>query len=178
MVLRDVFVGGAVALLDGLELRLILLDAALLQLTQLLVLLLLEGAGGATHVVLQARELAVDLAQQLDQLVARLDVEVDGADVLGDLGQQAVDLALDLGVLGIVFGDAVLLFAQRADLRVLLGDALKVAMFFSMRSSALASRAAFGSPDSRSRRSCLSFCDSSLRRRSCSSTTAFEHSAS
>ncbi len=90
-----------------------------------LVGLALERRLRPLDVLLEAGELPVDVLQEVDQAVAGLDAEVDRADVLGDLGHQAVDLALDLQVLLAVGLAALLALAQLADLAVVGRDLLE-----------------------------------------------------
>src|SRR6202035_1565326 len=106
----DLGVGGAVALLELAQVGAVLLDAAPV-----------EGL----EVLLEAGELAVDVLQEIDQPVARLHREVNGADVLGDLRHQAVDLALDLQELLSLGLAALLALAQLPDVAVVAGDLLE-----------------------------------------------------
>src|SRR6185295_5195509 len=95
----DLGVSGAVALLQLAQVAAVLLDAAPVEGLELVVGLALERRLRPLDVLLEAAELPVDVLQEVHQPVAGLQAEVDGADVLGDLGHQAVDLALDLQVL-------------------------------------------------------------------------------
>ena len=121
----DLGVGGAVALLELAQVAAVLLDPPAVERLELLVGLALERRLRPLDVLLEAGELLVDVLQEVDQPVAGLHAEVDRADVLGDLGDQAVDLALDLQVLLAVRLAALLALAQLADLRVVGGDLLE-----------------------------------------------------
>src|SRR5215210_4485922 len=122
---RDLGVRDVVALLELAQRAAVLLDAAAVQGLELLAGLLLERRLRPLDVLLEAGELPVDVLEEVDQAVAGLDAEVDRPDVLGDLGHQAVDLALDLQVLVAVRLAALLPLAQLEDLAVVDRDLLE-----------------------------------------------------
>src|SRR6202035_5252969 len=121
----DLGVGGAVALLELAQVGAVLLDAAPVEGLEVVVDLSLERRLRPLDVLLEAGELAVDVLQEIDQPVARLHREVNGADVLGDLRHQAVDLALDLQELLSLGLAALLALAQLPDVAVVAGDLLE-----------------------------------------------------
>ncbi len=117
--------GRAVALLQLAQRDAVLLDPPLVQVLELLAGLALQRRLRPLDVLLETGELLVDVLEEVDQPVARLDAEVDRPDVLGDLGHQAVDLALDLQVLVAVGLAALLALAQLLDLAVVDRDLLE-----------------------------------------------------
>ena len=64
--------------------------------SQLFVRLPVQGDLGASDVALGHGVAAIQILQEIDQSISRLHREIDGTDVLGDLGHYPVDLTLDV----------------------------------------------------------------------------------